>query len=102
MSVIKRIPVEKIVAARNLLMSVNLDDMLVEILSTIEKTYKSKPWLLSGRSSAFLLSGLIYLTAKRKGMTLTQREIGKALIISELTVRNSTRFWMDLLGDEKF
>jgi transcription initiation factor TFIIIB Brf1 subunit/transcription initiation factor TFIIB len=93
MSIVKRLPREKIAEAKMLLMSVNLEDKLEEVLSIIEKAYGEKPWLLSGRTAAGLLSGLIYLIARQNGARLTQREIAQALITTELTVRNSCRIW---------
>ena len=94
---VKGFPMEKIIAARRLLMTVNLEDRLGEILDIIEEAYRKKPWLLSGKSSAFLLSGLIYLVAWKNGARLTQREITETLGITEVRIRDSTRFWRDIL-----
>jgi len=96
--ILSRIPPDKIAAARELLRAVNLEDRLGEILATIGKAYMEKPWLLSGRSSAFLLSGLIYLTAKKNGAPLTQRMIESTLGYTEPSVRASWFFWRNLLS----
>lgn len=94
--ILRRIPKRRIVEAKRLLTTIDLEDKMDEILGIIEKVYGIKPWLLSGRSSAFLLSGLIYLIAKRNGAVITQSEIGEAFRVTELTIRNSCRFWKDM------
>ena len=96
--VINRIPTKRIIEARRLLVTVNLEDKLYEALDIIEKEYREKPWLLSGKSSAFLLSGLIYIIARENGKWLTQQEIADSFGCTPVTVRHSYQFWVSTLG----
>ena len=101
MSIVKRLPKEKVFQAKMLLMSVNLEDKMDEILSILEKAYREKPWLLSGRSAAGVLSGLIYRIARQNGAQLTQREIAQAFTTTEVTVRNSCLIWEKIIHEER-
>jgi len=94
MSVVKRFPKERIEQARKALAMAALEDRLDEVLGLVEKAYREKPWLLSGKTAAGILSGLVYAFTRRCGAPLTQFEVAMAFNVTEVTVRKSYyRIW---------
>ncbi len=101
MSILKRIPMEEVVAAAHLTWSneVIADAISVEAVEILSKTYQRKFSFFNGKSSKNLVGGLFFLLGFRHGAPKKQRELADKLGTTDVTIRMSYKLWLKTFPD---
>ncbi len=101
MSAVKRITVEDILAASNILWTDEsiANKVALESVKIINCTYKRKFSFFSGKSSRNIVGGLLYLLGFRYDLVVRQKEIAYLLSTSDVTIRASYRKWLETFPD---
>jgi len=68
-------------------------------LEIIKECYLRKPTFFCGRSSASILSGLFYILGVEYKALATKYKVASALGVTEVTVRQSYKRWLNYFPD---
>jgi len=76
-----------------------VEDISSAASKIIGAAYEKAPAFFSGRSEKGILSGLFYRLAFNTVNVKTQKEIASALHTNELTIRASSREWLEVFPE---
>jgi transcription initiation factor TFIIIB Brf1 subunit/transcription initiation factor TFIIB len=99
--ILDRIPLEDVKAAAHIVW-VNpeiADQISLETIQIINKTYHRKFSFFNGRRSTSLVAGLFYLLSYRYNAVKKQNELADKLGTSDVSIRSSYRLWLETFPD---
>jgi hypothetical protein len=100
-SLIRRITTENILAVSQELWNDKslASKITLEAMSIVNQTYRRKHSFYNGRSSRYVIGGLLYLLGFRYNEIKRQNEIASILRTCDVTVRSSYRKWLETFPD---
>ena len=99
--IFQRIPVEEVKAAAHTVWvdSEIADQIALETIQIINKTYNRKFSFFNGKKSKSLVGGLFYLLSYRYDAIKKQMELADKLGTSDVSIRISYRLWLETFPD---
>ena len=101
MSVLKRISLEKVLAAAQIvwLDKSVADEVALDAVDIVNRTYTRKFSFFNGKSFKCLVGGLFYLLGFKHGAKRSQTELADKLGTTDVTIRTSYRQWLEEFPD---
>jgi hypothetical protein len=99
--IFQRIPVEEVKAAAYAIWvdSEIADQIALETIQIINKTFNRKFSFFNGKRSKILVGGLFYLLSYRYDVIKKQMELADKLGTSDVSIRASYRLWLETFPD---
>jgi hypothetical protein len=99
--ILQRIPFEEVKAAAHIVWvdPQIADQIALETIQIINKTFHRKFSFFNGRRSKSLVGGLFYLLSYRYDVVKKQNELADKLGTSDVSIRSSYRLWLETFPD---